>query len=71
MCATINKVGCSYSLLINLGPSSACSAREATIAKIDEIKIDEREIEIEQLVAKHEISRTELDKITTDGFWIS
>lgn len=62
MCVTINNVGCSYSLLNNPGPSSACSAREATITKTDEIGIDERELE--KLVAKYEVSRTELDKIT-------
>jgi hypothetical protein len=39
--------------------TSACSAREATITKMGEIETAEQELE--QLVAKHEVLRTELD----------
>jgi hypothetical protein len=39
--------------------ASACSARDATITKMDEIKTAEQELE--QIVAKHEVLRTELD----------
>jgi hypothetical protein len=39
--------------------ASACSARDDTITKMDEIKTAEQELE--QIVAKHEVLRTELD----------
>jgi hypothetical protein len=39
--------------------AAACSAREATITKMDEIETTK--LELEQLVAEHEVLRTELD----------
>jgi hypothetical protein len=39
--------------------AAACSAREATITKMDEIET--AKLELEQLVAEHEVLRTELD----------